>query len=267
MVMRDKKTILVIDDENDLVEMLKHYLELEGYRVLMASNGEEGLKVVRETKPHLIILDMNMPKMGGIAFYEAICQNKSKKPICPVLVLTARANLESIFRDLDVAGFMSKPFDLDALSKEVGAILSTQPYAESSANKNSGNKEHKRIVIVEDDEENFSKVISAFASKGYIVMAAKSGTLGIELIKKEQPDLALIKWDLPDLSGDIVASKLGQMPMTMGIPIILYMREFNGPKRDVLNNLCKNAGVKHLVESYDPVALLMECDGVLRFEK
>ena len=109
--MGGKKTILVIDDEVDLTHMLKFWLEREGYNAVTAGNGLEGLEKLRNLKPDLIILDVNMPKMGGIEFYHQICNGGGKPPF-PIFVLTARANREEVFRDLAVDGFMSKPFEI-----------------------------------------------------------------------------------------------------------------------------------------------------------
>ncbi len=123
--MSGQKTILLIDDEADLVLMMHDILTKRGYRVLTAHNGEEGLKKIKHDEPHLIILDMNMPKMGGIAFYEAISAQDGKSRY-PVLVLTARSNLEQLFRSFEIDGFIRKPFEIQDLLEEVKTILSKQ---------------------------------------------------------------------------------------------------------------------------------------------
>src|ERR1039458_9621785 len=96
--------ILVIDDEEDLRENLKYVLEKNGYVVKLASDGIKGLEVLESYSPDLIILDLNMPHMGGIEFYQKICVRDL--PIYPVFVLTARANMEKFFKDFNVDGFM-----------------------------------------------------------------------------------------------------------------------------------------------------------------
>ena len=116
------KTILVIDDEMDLQEMVKFALMTQGYRIETASNGLEGLDKLKTLTPHLIILDLNMPKMGGLEFYQNICDERDQS-LYPVLVLTARANMEELLKDFNIDGFMAKPFELDELLKEVDTIL------------------------------------------------------------------------------------------------------------------------------------------------
>ena len=80
------QTILVVDDEARLRDMLRVYLEQEGYRVVEAANGREALFVARYEKPDLIILDLMMPEMGGYEFMRL----HSKEATTPVIMLTAR---------------------------------------------------------------------------------------------------------------------------------------------------------------------------------
>lgn len=146
------KGILLIDDEVDLLEMIKFQLEAKGFQVTTASNGQEGLERLKTLSPDLIILDMNMPKMGGIEFYKNICDANSK-PRYPVLILTARANLEKIFEDLLVEGFMPKPFDIHELIAKVEAITQKQkskPESPGAGNRNSSVSPQSNLSITEE---------------------------------------------------------------------------------------------------------------------
>lgn len=118
----DKKQIMIIDDQVDVARMMKDVLELEGYDVVLAPNGLEALEMLRKTIPALLILDMNMPKMGGIAFYHRLVQ-MGERPRYRILVLTAREELKGLFEELQVDGFMEKPFEMEALSREIKRIL------------------------------------------------------------------------------------------------------------------------------------------------
>ena len=90
--MGNSRTVLLIDDEVDLQQLVKITLKTKGYTIETANNGLEGLAKLENLKPDLIILDMNMPKMGGLEFYQKICAGGSH-PKYPVLVLTARARI------------------------------------------------------------------------------------------------------------------------------------------------------------------------------
>ncbi|MDD5712462.1 MAG: response regulator, partial [Smithellaceae bacterium] len=83
------KTILVVDDEKDIVELISYNLEREGYNVLKAYDGEEALRVAKERKPSLIVLDLMLPKMSGLD----VCRALRKAPDTSnltIMMLTAR---------------------------------------------------------------------------------------------------------------------------------------------------------------------------------
>jgi DNA-binding response OmpR family regulator len=120
--MANSKIILLIDDEIDLQQLTKIALSSRGYTVETANNGLEGLKKLETMKPDLIILDMNMPKLGGLGFYQKICNGQDRPPY-PVLVLTARLNLEQLLTQMNIDGFVGKPYEIDDLISQVYAII------------------------------------------------------------------------------------------------------------------------------------------------
>ena len=120
--MEEKKRVMIIDDELDLVEMMKYQFTAGGFDVTTAADGVQGLETVHTVKPDLIILDMNMPRMGGIEFFSKICDSKGRS-LYPVLVLTARANVSQLFKEFSVDGFLIKPFDIEQLVVEADLII------------------------------------------------------------------------------------------------------------------------------------------------
>src|SRR5262249_39307831 len=116
------KTILIVEDEEDLVSMMKFQFEANGYAVVSASNGVEGLSKLSRIQPDLIILDLNMPKVGGIEFCHRIALPDGTLKY-PVMVLTARAHTEEIMKEFKLAGFMTKPFKIEQLLKQVEDII------------------------------------------------------------------------------------------------------------------------------------------------
>ncbi|MBU9888925.1 MAG: response regulator [Candidatus Omnitrophica bacterium] len=119
----DTKTILVIDDEPEYLDILKQFLQEAGYHVLTASDGDEGLKTLAKVRPDLVIMDVTMPNKDGLQFFREISTAHGRAKL-PVLVLTARGELEPVFRELEAEGFLEKPVDVPKLLKEVEAILS-----------------------------------------------------------------------------------------------------------------------------------------------
>lgn len=107
-------TILVVEDDPEILSTVAAILELEGYEVERASNGEEGLQAVERRRPRLVLLDMRMPVLDGWGFVRALKEREIKLPI---LVMTAAHDAQRWASEIGAEGFLSKPFELlDLLS-------------------------------------------------------------------------------------------------------------------------------------------------------
>ena len=241
-----KDIILVIDDEPDLREMVQYQFQARGFEVMTAENGLVGLERLKEAAPDLIVLDMNMPKMGGLEFYQRIC-DQNNRPKYPVLVLTARANLEQLFKDLDIHGFMTKPFDIEELIKQGETIIkkTKRLFVKSDQRDLAG---PRNICIVDDDGEALKQISLALLEAGYRVDSARSGTSAIEKMMADPPNLALIKLGLKDISGDIVVFRLKRMSKTSDVKSILYTPRKEEHDAKVLEKLGEKEGVVAIVE-------------------
>ncbi|MBA3945205.1 MAG: response regulator transcription factor [Herpetosiphonaceae bacterium] len=115
------KTILVVDDTRSLRTMVQSYLTQEGFRVVTAGDGREGLMVAHQEHPDLIILDLMMPEMGGYEFMRAY----SKTGAAPIIVLTARLeeNDKVLGLELGADDYVTKPFSPRELTARVRAVL------------------------------------------------------------------------------------------------------------------------------------------------
>lgn len=117
------KKILVIDDEPEILKTIRKYLELEGYKVLTAENGQNGIEIFQQQKPILIITDVKMPGMNGIDLLKKVKEIDSDTE---VIVITGHGDLE-ISVDalrLDASDFISKPVDIEHLLLSVERALS-----------------------------------------------------------------------------------------------------------------------------------------------
>lgn len=112
--------ILVVDDEEDIVQMLKSFFESRNYRVLTALNGKDALRQV-EHQPDIILLDINMPQIDGLQ----VCQRIRDYVSCPILFLTARIEDSDKVKGFSVGGddYIVKPFSLVELEARVHAHL------------------------------------------------------------------------------------------------------------------------------------------------
>ena len=138
--------ILVVDDEEDLVWAVRHSLLVEGYEVLVAYDGAQGLALARERRPDLIVLDIIMSGMDGLR----VCNELRRDPAIasiPILFLSARSAVADRIKGLDQGGddYLGKPFDLDELRARVRALLRRALPTASS-----GSEPQERLLAVGD---------------------------------------------------------------------------------------------------------------------
>lgn len=99
--MPSKKIILLVEDDEFLAELYGTKLGLEGYEVLLANDGEKGLKMIKEKKPNLILLDIILPKLDGFEILKAMRAEKESKEI-PVILLTNLSQKDEVKKGLDL---------------------------------------------------------------------------------------------------------------------------------------------------------------------
>jgi DNA-binding response OmpR family regulator len=117
-----KKTILVVDDEPHIVMGLRDALEFEGFRVIAAANGREGIALARAESPDAIILDLMLPDVNGYAVCEEV---RRINALVPILMLTARSQETDKVRGLDAGAddYVTKPFGVNELIARIRAIF------------------------------------------------------------------------------------------------------------------------------------------------
>ena len=108
------RTVLVVDDDPGILDVLEQALDAEGYRVVMANNGREALAQAAADQPDIMLVDLMMPIMDGWQFVRE-CRGIEHCAGTPVIILSAARNVEQAARDLGVQAVVSKPFDLDNL--------------------------------------------------------------------------------------------------------------------------------------------------------
>lgn len=116
-----QKTVLVIDDDENLIQVVEFVLTQEGYNVHAAYNGQAGVRGLFEWRPDLVLLDISMPKMDG---WET-CRRIREVSDVPIIMLTARKQAQDVIRGLDLGadGYIFKPFQMEELKARVRATL------------------------------------------------------------------------------------------------------------------------------------------------
>jgi len=120
-----EKTVLVVDDDVKTVELVKVYLNRDGYRVLTAYDGVEALRVARESNPDLVVLDLMLPDVDGLE----VCRTLRHESDVPIIMLTARTTDQDKLTGLDSGAddYVTKPFSPKELAARVRAVLRRLP--------------------------------------------------------------------------------------------------------------------------------------------
>ncbi|WP_088188567.1 response regulator transcription factor [Desulfosporosinus sp. FKA] len=117
----EKKTILIIEDEENISDILSHYLENEGFRTIVANCGQQGLESVREYEPDLVLLDIMLPDLSGFE----VCKRIAAASIIPVIIITARSDdVDKILgMELGADDYITKPFNMREVVVRIKTIF------------------------------------------------------------------------------------------------------------------------------------------------
>jgi CheY-like chemotaxis protein len=219
-----KKIILFIDDDKHLARIIRDFLIHEQFDVHTAASAEEGLDVLRTLEPDAVVLDINMPGMGGIGFLKRI-SNADGSLKHPVLVLTARAAMKDFFDTVAVDGFLPKPCsELDLIRKirDIIADHDQRKLAEKERAEPPPVPVQRRVVLGEDDKVMSDLYVPMFKGCGFEVELACTGPEVLEKSVSSRPDAIVMKEMLPNMNGTLVARLIKTMPNTRHIPVIVH---------------------------------------------
>ncbi len=118
---QSRQTVLIVDDDADIVKLTRLYLERDGYHVVSANDGKQGLALARDEQPDLVVLDVMLPRMNGLD----ICRTLRREWDVPIIMLTARVEEEDRLAGLEVGAddYVTKPFSPRELAARVRAVL------------------------------------------------------------------------------------------------------------------------------------------------
>lgn len=228
-----KPRVLLIDDNRHLRVTLADHLGHDGFEVTTAESGEEGLEMIARREPDLIILDINMPGIGGMGFLRRVMGDDGR-PRYPVLVLTARSAMDTFFGSVPVDGFIAKPCPMSDLLAKMHSILKKRGVRSQREPRSETPAEDAKVVvfIAEDDDEIRQQIVRFFEHDGFDVSVAKTGPEVMEMAPVLQPGLVVMKQLLPQMNGNVIAPMLAGMPALKGTPIILYdeSRKYEDPQ-------------------------------------
>ena len=208
--------ILLVDDDPAVLLTVGDRLHLEGYEVLKAARGDQALSVLRSETPDLIILDITMPGMTGLAFLKKISMQDGR-PRYPVLIFTARSNMQPFFSETAVEGFLAKTSDPQRLIDEIRRVMDKTRKGAAT-----GPAGRRRLLIVENDARIAAQLGTFFRSAGFETIALTDSEGLIATVAERTPEVVLLKEVLPRHNGRAAAVALAQSPAGKNVRVIVY---------------------------------------------
>jgi len=196
-------SILCVDDDVDVLELLKEYFTEQGFVVLTATNGVEAFLQVKRWQPKAVILDLFMPRLGGIG---ALGRIKALNPDVVVILVSGMGNALELVTEagLSVAGAFTKPLNLTQLSETLARSGVAAPAAlVASAGDTAQPKRPVRArVLVVDDELEFRKVLAEYLEdRGFDVMEAQDGEEALLRVPDFHPHIVLMDVMMAGMGG------------------------------------------------------------------
>lgn len=214
------KTILLVEDNEGAVIQVRDLVDELGSKMIVASNGIEALKLIKNIEIDAIILDLMMPGMGGIELLEMI-RNEDKTAHVPVLVLTAKHitkdDLKTLKRNNIHQLIQKGDVDRYKLQESILAMLGIQTEKHSRP---SFVRDQKPLVLIVEDNPDNMLTVKAMLGEDYATIEAVDGPMGIEMAKKYIPNLILMDIALPGLSGIDAYKEINSDVKLQHIPVI-----------------------------------------------
>jgi CheY-like chemotaxis protein len=232
--------VLVIDDEQTVRDLMRRFLAREGFDVITASDGREGLELARQLRPALITLDVLMPEFDGWSVLQELKADPELAQI-PVLMISILDEKHKGYA-LGAADYMTKPFNRDRLR----ALLA----------KYSGAGRGRRILVVEDDADTRRWLSRALEGEGWQVAEAENGRVALERLVETPPDLIVLDLMMPEMDGFEFLSQLRRDQALRKIPVVVITAaEQTDADRSRLNG-----GVERIMQKteFQPDDLLAE---------
>jgi len=219
-----RDTILVIDDDPIVHDILSRTLTRQGFSVVTASSGAEGLRFAKEIRPKVITLDVMMPGMDGWAVLKSLKDDPETAEI-PVIMLTIVDNKELGYA-LGVFDYLTKPIQRDRL---IGLLSKFR----------TGSGPHP-ILVVEDDQASRELLTRTLSKEGWLVAEAENGKVGLERVAENRPNLILLDLMMPVMDGFEFVRELRKVKDWMTIPIVVVTAKILTEEDRMKLNGCVN---------------------------
>lgn len=211
--------VLVVDDDAIVRDLIKRFLERQGYRVETAKDGEDGLQKAKALRPKIITLDIMMPEMDGWTVLSKLKEDAAVSSI-PVVIVSIVEQREKAF-EMGAADYLTKPLDWDRFLSVLRKYWDIHPASP--------------ILVVEDDVPNRGALCRVLTRDGWRTVEAEDGIDAIKVLEKEIPSLILLDLVLPTMDGFDFISRLRKNGRWQSIPIIvLTAKELSQKEKGLL---------------------------------
>jgi CheY-like chemotaxis protein len=208
---RARKLVMLADDSPMIHRHTVPILEDDGYEVLSAMDGAEGLRMVRERRPDLVITDIEMPKLDGYELCKTIKEGDATAHI-PVLIASSLGQAQDLEKGFDAGAddYLIKPVVPEELLTRVRQLfLGTMPAS------------RERILVVDDSPAQRHYVADCLARQGFEISTAENGKIALEKTRTLKPKLIVSDYEMPVMTGFELVHALKSSPETRNIPIIM----------------------------------------------
>jgi len=205
------RTVMVVDDDPDIVRLIMISLEREGFHAVGATSGEQALEIARSRHIDVITLDLMMPGADGFHVLQQLKQDPATRDIPVVVVSAYTAGKETDLVATGVSGIVSKPIDENQLLGTIRTVLGSWR----------GERPQPSILMVDDDPDVRRIVTVMLEQAGYTVRSARDGQEAFRMIMAERPDLLILDLMMPNLDGFQLVRLLRQRRWTQQIPLLV----------------------------------------------
>ena len=198
-------TVLVIDDDPTVRQMMRHYLQREGFRVVTAADGEEGLRIAARIVPSVITLDVVMPEKDGWDVLRSLKSDPRLSGI-PVIMLSIIDEKNKGYA-LGASDYVVKPVN----RQQLVSVLEKYRMSDST----------NRVLVVEDDPDTRRRLHNMLSEEGWEVDEAENGRLALDRLSDVQPNLILLDLMMPEMDGFEFLVELRNNQQRKTIPVVV----------------------------------------------
>jgi signal transduction histidine kinase/DNA-binding response OmpR family regulator len=199
-------TVLVIDDDARVRDLIRRVLEQEGHRVLAAADGQEGIEIAERQRPDAITLDVVMP--GGLDGWEVLRRLKESPSTqsIPVIMVSVMAEAGGGLA-LEVEDYLTKPIDVDRLVRSVHRATRSVP--------------QRNLLLVDDDEGSLEAMARLLEAAGWSTLSARDGAEALGILERTLPAAIVLDLLMPEMDGFEFLRRLRGDPRWRAVPVIV----------------------------------------------